>query len=189
MNVVQIGACVGNDHVARMYEQSTHAHFVIVEANPMHINTLRAKYPDRATVLNVAIGGQSGEVDFFHSIDDGPMFEVASMSPDHIIKHGYKPESLRSVKVPSMTLNELFDSLELKSVDFLFMDIEGAEVEALQSFDFARFDIPIIQVELLHVNQSEFVKFMDDKGYMLTASSFDKDGYDRIFANRKHIKT
>ena len=188
MTIVQIGACVGSDHVAKMYDNMPDAHFVIVEANPMHMDTLRAKYGDRATVVNVAIGGQSGEVSFFYSVDDGPLFEVASMSPEHIIKHGYKPESLRSFTVPCVTLNELFHALELSAIDFLFIDIEGAEVWALQSFDFEHFDIPIIQVELLHIDQSEFIKFMDSKGYVLTSTSFDKDGYDRIFANKKHIK-
>jgi FkbM family methyltransferase len=189
MTVVQIGACVGSDHVQKMYESTTDGHFVIVEANPLHIDTLRSKYTDRATVVNVAVGGQIGEVDFFYSVDDGPGYEVASMSPEHILKHGYSRESLRSFKVPCLTLNELFDGLELGKIDIMFMDIEGAEMIALQSFDFERFDIPVIQVELLHINNAEFLQFMDAKGYVLTERSFDKDGYDRIFANKKHIKT
>jgi FkbM family methyltransferase len=189
VTVVQIGACVGGDHVQKMYESTTQGHFVIVEANPLHIDTLRSKYTDRATVVNVAVGGQIGEVDFFYSLDDAPGYEVASMSPEHIFKHGYSRESLRSFKVPCLTLNELFKGLELGKIDIMFMDIEGAEMIALQSFDFERYDIPIIQVEMLHVNNAEFEQFMDAKGYVLTQRSFDKDGYDRIFANKKHIQT
>jgi FkbM family methyltransferase len=189
MTVVQIGACVGGDHVQKMYESTTDGHFVIVEANPLHIDTLRSKYTDRATVVNVAVGGQIGEVDFFYSLDDAPGYEVASMSPEHIFKHGYSRESLRSFKVPCLTLNELFKGLELGKIDIMFMDIEGAEMIALQSFDFERYDISVIQVEMLHVNNAEFEQFMDAKGYVLTQRSFEKDGHDRIFANKKYIQT
>jgi hypothetical protein len=31
MTVVQIGACVGSDHVQKMYESTTDGHFVIVK--------------------------------------------------------------------------------------------------------------------------------------------------------------
>jgi len=48
-----------------------------------------------------------------------------------------------------------------------------------------KYDIDRVQVEMIHLKDREgLIAYMDEQGYDLTNSTFDKYGYDRIFTKR-----
>ena len=62
-------------------------------------------------------------------------------------------------------------------VDFMSLDIEGAELKVLESIDFNRVRIRVIAVENTNVGSSTFRTFFDGIGYRY----FDTIGHDEIY--------
>jgi len=181
MTIVQIGAGRGNDHVSTLYKDGMDLY--LVEANEMHINALEAMYP-KAAVIHRAIvpnRSQGDSITMFYSIDDAPGYEVTSVYRSHITKHGLSDDSIRSFDVPVMTLSALLDIIH-KRIDILFIDIEGLDEEVLYANDLSRYDIANIQIEMIHIKDvNALIAYMAGQGYRITNSSFDRNGYDRIF--------
>lgn len=72
----------------------------------------------------------------------------------------------RKVEVRTRTLADILDTAGLKQIDYLALDIEGAELEVLESFPFDRFDITAISVE----NQrgpGAYSEILGDAGFVL----------------------
>jgi hypothetical protein len=51
------------------------------------------------------------------------------------------------VKVPAMTLDEMLTSAKIEKVDFVSIDVEGAELEVLQGFDLNRWAPKLLLIE------------------------------------------
>jgi len=60
------------------------------------------------------------------------------------------PSKIVKIKVRTITLNRLLDLLQIKTIDFLSMDIEGGEVAALAGFDIKRFKPKLVCIEVNH---------------------------------------
>lgn len=83
-------------------------------------------------------------------------------------------EGFREMVVEADTLTNLIDATPHKNhpIDFLSVDVEGHDLEVLQSLDFFRYCPKVICVEtwnsnLSDVTQSQLYSFMMDKGYTL----------------------
>ena len=50
-------------------------------------------------------------------------------------------------------------------IDYLSLDIEGAELEVLKTIPFSKVDIRVMSVEVLHVEKREVKKLMAKNGY------------------------
>ena len=76
---------------------------------------------------------------------------TASSNRDFVERFG-KPDEVRDV--PTVTLTDLLDAEGVQRIDFLSMDIELHEPEALQGFDIERFKPTLVCIEgLLPVRQ------------------------------------
>lgn len=64
------------------------------------------------------------------------------------------------------TLNEILIEAECDRVDFLSIDIEGMEIEALQEFDFQKFHPKMILIED-HCHNLKKHRFLKAKGYKI----------------------
>ena len=51
------------------------------------------------------------------------------------------------------------------TVDYLSLDVEGAELKVLQTIPFSEVDIRVISVEVLHVDKREVKKLLAKNGY------------------------
>lgn len=82
------------------------------------------------------------------------------------------------VWVDCCTLKSLFEKYMITHIDFLSIDIEGGEEEALQSIDFDTVTIDIIVVEN-NFNETILKEYLKDKGYELKAHIGKDDIYIR----------
>jgi hypothetical protein len=98
-----------------------------------------------------------------------------------LVKHGYAAETLKTIQVPAMTLNDLLAKYRCEQLDFLFLDVEGIDFEVLRSIDFELFDITHLQVEHLHLDREELISFMASKGFSPLERGIDYYGYDTMF--------
>ena len=91
--------------------------------------------------------------------------------------------SIKEKKIRSLTLNSIINESKFKNrqIDFLNIDIEGADLEALKSLDFRIYDPKIICIEIIEKNiiNSEIYKFLNDLNYRKIWSS--KSCFNHIF--------
>jgi hypothetical protein len=69
------------------------------------------------------------------------------------------------IKVPTTTLSKLLDDNGVTKVDFVSIDIEGAEPLALAGFDIDRFKPQLLCVEAKVKNREFLAKYFDEHGY------------------------
>jgi hypothetical protein len=161
MRVVQIGSNKGNDHLSK-YLKDNHKELdfgLFVEANPLHIGNLKHCYScyKNAVVENIAIKLPSythDSVKIYYHENDGPMYHVASLVKEHVLVY-YPLEGLRNFDIPCVTIEQLFDKYEIKSLDWLLLDIEGIDAEILLTTDWSKYSIKKIEYERLHLGQHE----------------------------------
>ena len=71
----------------------------------------------------------------------------------------------KEIKVQTTTLNRLLDDNKVQKVDFLSMDIEGAEPKALAGFDIERFKPELVCIEATPSIRTQVLEYFSAHGY------------------------
>ncbi len=89
-------------------------------------------------------------------------------------------DEVKEIAVASYTLNDLLDKHQIDRIDYMSMDIEGGELQALKGMDLNRFRVQVISVEN---NYRDFylAEFLKDKGYFFHSVV----GKDEFYVRRK----
>ena len=72
----------------------------------------------------------------------------------------------------------------IKEIDYLSIDIEGSELDVLNSINFQEYIIKVISVENNNPEKINFNSFFKEKNF----SFFDRVGQDEIFYNNNFFK-
>jgi FkbM family methyltransferase len=133
--VVHIGADAGQE-VAQYFKHGFEK-IILIEANPDSYNLLVSKfgtYPN-IRIFNYAVCDAEGVVDFHIHTSRSGSTEPASILPMKQFKEIVKTlHTARTIRVPAITLDALFEKYELarEGYNFLNIDIQGAELLALK---------------------------------------------------------
>lgn len=122
-----------------------------IEPNPTAYQQLVINRSCRA--INGCIAAQSGK-QVFRQIT-GAAAMLSGLVEDYDARHLYRIESetnesggaYTEIEVDCYTLNELLRAHAITKVDYLTIDVEGAELKILESIDFNEVEISIIGVE------------------------------------------
>jgi len=126
--------------------------------------------PKNAVALPFVIGSYNGIVDF-NNANHGMLSTVPSVSTQ------WKYETINQTKVVSITLKELMRICDITKIDYLFCDIEGAELsqftEGLCYSDYK--DIEYIAIASYHLVNGEqtYVKLNQYFSHEVFKSHFD----------------
>lgn len=132
---------------------------VNVEPNPVNLAKFQASRP-RDINLGVAVGTHDGEIDLHVIGDTGLTTTVESMAAGHATA-GYITTSV--VRTPMVTLQTLFETYCAgRTIDFLKIDVEGAETDVIQPYAFTDVRPRIIVVE----NSDGYHAHLMDKAYL-----------------------
>lgn len=176
MNIVQIGTNRAYDDVTelvKLYKDQI-KNLILVEPLIMHHENIKKCYEDVKNVhiefLAVTDKITLKELTFYYHKEDGPGFEVAGTSKEHILKHSvFNPkltdEGIVELIVPCITLNTLLDKYNLDKIDVLYIDAEGIDDKLIYSLDLKRFNIINIIYEHLHINGEEVIDYLEKQGY------------------------
>ena len=118
----------------------------------------------RSTFLNYAVSDRSGgTITFYRGSGTG----VSSMYEEHTVERSPKPPVPVEVEVKS--LNDLLETAGVLAIDFMSMDIEGAEPLALAGFDIERFAPKLVCVEgrWSQENAPAIREYFESHGYEL----------------------
>jgi FkbM family methyltransferase len=118
-NVVDVGAHLGS-FTSLALRLSPTGHHIAVEALPHKAAWLRRKFPD-VEVVAMAVSDSCGEITFHHNVDRSGYSGIDA--------HVEEGDHLCTLTVPMTRIDDIVPAGHL--VDFLKIDVEGAELRAL----------------------------------------------------------
>jgi FkbM family methyltransferase len=182
---VDVGANNGIDKSSTyFFEKNMGWSGVCIEPNPSCFSAL---YENRScTILPCAISGSLGISEFYQVTGDLSVLSSLAeyCDPRHLDRirreTQYSHDVLRSTSILQVPLSLIFNDLQLTAVDFLKIDVEGAELAVLESINWSAVKISIIEIED-NYGDAETHDFLREKGYVLDAV-FDSFVY--VYAHR-----
>ncbi len=96
-----------------------------------------------------------GEVEFLIPLLEEKAITGHASLRANIDEHNYK--SFKKIKVQATTLTEILESENIKSIDFISIDVEGAELEVLRGIDLQKFRPKLILLEDKHLYLSKHI--------------------------------
>lgn len=142
-----------------------------VEARPGS-RKLFDKVRPRDTNLEVGVSREHGELTYYFISEDSTM---NSFSREFLEHTGAISAVKREIQVPVMPLSDILERHlpEGQRIDFMSVDVEGHDLQALESNDWERFRPRFVVVEDKEVEaeRSEIVRFMRGQGYGVCAQN------------------
>lgn len=151
---------------------------VLVEPNPVLADKIRHERPN-ARLFQCAVGAAPGEVTL--AIPKGAeTLASVSVDPEQVLRMDMSAQSVDHIVVPQMTIDEVLEGAGVRTIDFITIDVEGYEMDALRGFDLARWQPRIIILEDNSSGTShEIVTWMEQHGYVRFRWSGCNDWYCR----------
>ncbi len=147
---------------------------VCVEANPDLVTKLQQNRSN-STIVNCAVWNIPGQVEFeisdsnYQGTAGDLLSRISGLDRNSAYFKEHFRQSRRTISVEAKTVTQLLEELQLLpcTFDYMSLDVEGAEIEALQGIDFSRVDIKFMTVE--HGNRpgylDTFKRFLEPFGY------------------------
>ena len=171
-----VGANIGDWSIAALRGiPTTHVHaFEIARATAMDLGRNLAAYSDRAIVNTCGLGARQGEVKLFYSPESST---AASMIPGvlEFSAQEHQISTIQEISAAIMTGDRYMADGRIDRVDFLKIDVEGAEWDVLEGFSgaFADRKIQMVQFEYGPLNLKtrrflgDYWAFFADRGFVL----------------------
>lgn len=163
---------------------------VLVEANPQLIGELKY-YRHRDIILNKAVSINDGEnVDFYILNGDGlSTMDKKSAEEACRLNSVLRIEEVKTVE--TISINRIIEKYFEKAPTFISIDIEGQEIELINSIDFEKYRPLVIIVESIeyrpyldiNIKNNEVVNVMKEYGYVEYAFT----GINSIFIDEKFM--
>ena len=129
--------------------------------------------------VNAAVTNYDGKIKFFYQKE---LSQLTSVKRDIALKR--MQGTIREKEVGAFTLNTILKNSEYKNkkIDFLNIDIEGGDFDALTSLDFKIYKPKIICIEIdeVKIYESQIYKFLKNLNYSKIWSS--ASGISHVFS-------
>jgi len=159
---VDIGAGDGVTHSNTFYFEQLGWSGFCVEADPRLFDVLKR---NRRMAESCAVSTTRGKRDYY--------LNKALPYLSGLLREG---EEYYTVEVLSVTLQELLVKHSFASIDLLSVDVEGSEIDVLNSFDFEAFKPRIVIIEYntfgMESKESEIALFFENRPYRIVHKTF-----------------
>ena len=163
---------------------------VLVEANPALIPELKL-FRNQDVILNRCVTATKCEPVDFYVLNGNGLSTPDKDAADEFIKANPSLSIEKKISVESITVNEIIEVYFDKPPTILNIDIEGSELEILNSIDFERYRPFVIIVEMIPYmlqfsikgKNQEIMDFMKDNDYYEYAFT----GINSIFIDKKQL--
>jgi len=95
-----------------------------------------------------------------------------------------KDRHIKTISVPTMTLDRLLAGEKVTKVDFVSLDIEGSEPEALQAFDIERYRPDLLCIEMQTYTRESLLSYFAARGYEVIERYREADSVNLYFRRR-----
>lgn len=210
IRILDIGGCEGEDSIkySRMFPNAAVYVFEPLPKNQERIReNLRNYQRNNIELIPVALSDEAGTQDFYVS-SGFPEYEDKEQDWDF----GNKSSSLLApdqhintvpwlrfnevITVPVMRLVDFMRQKNIGEIDFVHMDVQGAELKVLAGAKEKIRNIKAIWLEVANISlyqgqplRDQIENFMLEQGFHLTRSSMAGDVGDQFYLNKKYFKT
>lgn len=147
------------NNTARFYKRGWSG--INVEPNPHLLSRFRSARP-RDVNLDIGVGRTRSSLPFF-AIDPDTLSTFQRSAADEAVRLGFRLTS--TVKVEVWSLREILDEyLAGRTVDFISIDVEGFEIDVLESNDWDRLRPTVLIIEVNRA-AAELQHFLTYRGY------------------------
>jgi FkbM family methyltransferase len=133
-----------------------------------------AQYRPRTRFFNFFVTNESGRTHEFHvyakdtRISSGDLQHLRALP-------GIKERHIQTTQVPSVTLDAILTAERVAEVDYVNLDIEGHELEALEGFDIRRYQPELLSVEAQPHLRAKLLAWFRAHGYERVEEFADDD--------------
>jgi len=157
---------------------------ICVEAHPFYHNLCKKNRP-KSTVYNVAVGATNGTATFYASKHGA----LSSLDPSvgTTFKKSFKAFTGYDKQIPTKvrTINSLLEENKVKKVDYVTIDIEGTELDAMRGFDLKKYCPDLLIIEAITPGRkTAMISYMQENGYVYVKPS----GSNYIFCKTQSAK-
>lgn len=154
----------------RFYEMGMHG--VLVDANPKFIS-LAEKHRTRDICINVGIANKNNQNLKFYILNGSGLSSFNKEVIDEAIKESPWLKVEKEIMVPVITINEIIEKNFSKVPELISLDIEGDELDVLETLDLKKYRPKIFVVETiaykakisLNNKRHDIVDFMENNNY------------------------
>ena len=118
------------------------------------------KFRPKTKFFSYAVSDRSGETVKLYLA-----WGLSSVDRDWLEKFSGKIIEQWALDVPTITLNDLLEQNHIAKIDFLSMDIEGAEPAALAGFDIEKYEPELVCIEASEENRKKLSAYFEQHGY------------------------
>ena len=128
--------------------------------------------------VNSAVSNTEKEISFYYQKKLSQLSTIKKAISNERMQGNIKEKKIKSLKLNSILNQSKFKN---RQIDFLNIDVEGADFEVLKSLDFTIYEPKIICIEIMEKNifESEIYNFLRDINYKKIWSS--KSSFNHIF--------
>jgi FkbM family methyltransferase len=206
-----IGSCDGKDSIAysMQFPNATIYAFEPVDSNYREIlKNIKTSGSTKIIPLNLAMGKQKGVLPLYLSSTDVNQLPSGTGSAQ-AHEFGNKSSSLlepllvkkyypwlnfeKKIEVKVETIADFCESLQIEAIDFIHLDVQGAEQMVLEGAGDFIYKIKFIWLEVSKVSYyksqpvaSDIFKFMRSKGFMLLNDQLNYPHGDQLYVNKKY---
>ena len=156
-----------------------------IALEPSRIQFEKLKKNRKCKILNEAVSHEIKEVEFIEVIEG--LTQMSGINDNFYQRNMNIISKNETSKTQSINLKTItFEQAVPKNtdIDYLSIDIEGGEMDLLNSINFNDNDIKVISLENNIPAEQNFKDFFDSKNFVY----FDRVGQDEIFYNSKFFK-
>jgi FkbM family methyltransferase len=162
----------------KFFEETLGWNGVLVEPNPIEYKKLIKNRNEHNFFYNTILSNSTEELDFIyvngcHAAVSG----ITSTLPSSHYSKYLNNSSTIEKKMKPISLDKALENVS--KVDFFVLDVEGHELEVLQSFSFNK-PIYVMMVENLDVNDIRIRNFLESKSYKLVEVLHQNEIYMKI---------
>jgi FkbM family methyltransferase len=179
---VEIGAYNGLDGSnCYFFEKFLNWSGIAIEPSPTQFLALQKNR--KCKCVNKAVAKKSEKIEFIDVVKGyTQMSGINNSSYQKTLKIINK--DLRTVLdkkiIEAATFSEIVEYNYL--IDYLSIDVEGGEMDILESIDFDLYKIKVLSIENNYPNEINYEKYLSDKGFCY----IDNVGVDEIYFNKKY---
>jgi len=183
---VEVGCIDGLRFSNTSYFESIGWKGLCIEAHSDYIDMIKSNRP-KSIVEHAAVGDKDiMEIDFF--ANSRGTFSTVDKSKGKEWEGNEYFSGFETQKVAMLTLNTIFKKHNIKDIDFISIDIEGHEVEALMGMDMDVYQPTVVMVESdSKEHRSKIDSILLNKGYKFIASLRHDLFYSRVKDHKKLI--
>lgn len=143
---------------------------MLIEANEKVYQKLLVNRPNAINIFGAAYD-RDGTVEFRQLDGYTEMLSgiVETVDPRHVERMKYEMSILggneKIVTVPCFEITSLLLRHNLANIDYMSIDVEGAEIKILRSLDFSRLRVTLIQIENNYLDKSVYDDILIPHGY------------------------